>query len=224
MAWASATLFAYQPMVSSDSQVSFMPSRNTRPTLGLNPTTPQYAAGRIIEPPVCVPRAAGTMPAATAAAEPLEEPPGVCASAWGLRVGPGVLKANSAVTVLPTGIAPAARNMPTLQASNAALPAVKAGAPKPVGISATSITSLMPMGTPASAPAAWRSGSIRSSAATGSTWLQARIAGSWRAMAARLWRAAANAAASPSLTPWAMAVTEAERETRDMCGSGVPAE
>ena len=30
------------------------------------------------EPIVCVPRANGTMPAATAAAEPLEDPPGVC--------------------------------------------------------------------------------------------------------------------------------------------------
>ncbi len=30
------------------------------------------------------------MPAATAAAEPLDEPPGVCARWRGLRVGPGV--------------------------------------------------------------------------------------------------------------------------------------
>ena len=37
----------------------------------------QKAAGRMTEPLVWVPRAAGTKPAATAAAEPLEEPPGV---------------------------------------------------------------------------------------------------------------------------------------------------
>ena len=50
-----------------------------RAAVGLNPTTPQYAAGRITEPLVCVPIAAGTCPAATAAAEPDDEPPGVCA-------------------------------------------------------------------------------------------------------------------------------------------------
>ena len=46
-----------------------------------------------MDPAVCVPNASGTMPAATAAAEPLDEPPGVCASAplpvRGLLVGPG---------------------------------------------------------------------------------------------------------------------------------------
>jgi hypothetical protein len=43
----------------------------------LKPTTPQNAAGRITEPFVCVPSASGTQPAATAAAEPEEEPPGL---------------------------------------------------------------------------------------------------------------------------------------------------
>jgi hypothetical protein len=43
----------------------------------LTPTTPQKAAGRITEPIVCVPSASGQSPAATAAADPLEEPPGV---------------------------------------------------------------------------------------------------------------------------------------------------
>ena len=41
------------------------------------------------EPPVWVPSAAGTMPAATAAAEPEEEPPGVCSRLRGLRVTDG---------------------------------------------------------------------------------------------------------------------------------------
>jgi hypothetical protein len=43
----------------------------------------------MIEPLVCEPSAAGTWPAATAAAEPLEEPPGVCSGSCGLRVLPG---------------------------------------------------------------------------------------------------------------------------------------
>ena len=41
------------------------------------------------EPLVWVPIASGTMRAATAAAEPLEEPPGVCSGLCGLRVLPG---------------------------------------------------------------------------------------------------------------------------------------
>ena len=44
----------------------------------------------MVEPLVCVASASGTMPAATAAAEPLDEPPGVRSRSCGLRVGPGV--------------------------------------------------------------------------------------------------------------------------------------
>jgi hypothetical protein len=62
-----------------------------------------------VEPPVWVPKASGTMKSATAAAEPLEEPPGVCARLSGLQVGPGVREANSVVTVLPSTMPPAAR-------------------------------------------------------------------------------------------------------------------
>ena len=69
--------------------------------------TPQKAAGRITEPPVCVPVASAIWKSATAAAEPLEEPPGVCAGFHGLRVGAGWRLANSVVTVLPSRIAPA---------------------------------------------------------------------------------------------------------------------
>ena len=43
----------------------------------------------MIEPMVCVPSASGQSPAATAAAEPLLDPPGVCSGWCGLRVGPG---------------------------------------------------------------------------------------------------------------------------------------
>lgn len=49
------------------------------------------------------------MKSATEAAEPLEEPPGVCVSLCGLRVRPGVKVANSVVTVLPRISAPARR-------------------------------------------------------------------------------------------------------------------
>ena len=68
---------------------------------------PQYDAGRNVEPPVCEPNAAAIVRAATAAAEPLLEPPGVCSVFQGLRVGEGSAVANSVVTVLPSRIAPA---------------------------------------------------------------------------------------------------------------------
>ena len=54
-----------------------MPTVGSRRKLGLKPATPQKEAGRITEPPVWEPKASGTMPAATAAAEPEDEPPGV---------------------------------------------------------------------------------------------------------------------------------------------------
>ena len=59
------------------------------PKAGLSANTPQKEAGRISDPAVCVPKAIGTMPSATAAAEPLDEPPGVWAGLCGLAVGPG---------------------------------------------------------------------------------------------------------------------------------------
>ncbi len=54
---------------------------------------------------------------ATAAAEPLEEPPGVRAGSCGLRVMFGVRPANSQVMVLPRMTAPAARTSATQEAS-----------------------------------------------------------------------------------------------------------
>src|SRR5271155_91024 len=53
-----------------------MPQREQRPYVGFSPTMPQNAAGCRIEPPVSVPVAPTQMLAATAAAEPPDEPPG----------------------------------------------------------------------------------------------------------------------------------------------------
>src|SRR3984893_4213498 len=85
------------------------------PTLGLNPTHPQKLAGRRIEPTTCVPSAAGTMPHATAAAEPLLSP-GVRSLSHGLRVPRGSVAANSVVTTLPRITAPASCSAATLAA------------------------------------------------------------------------------------------------------------
>ena len=74
---------------------------------------PQTAAGWRIDPPVSVPSASGARPAATAAAEPPDEPPGTRVSSQGLSVGPYALFsvdepiANSSMFVLPKRMAPA---------------------------------------------------------------------------------------------------------------------
>ncbi len=59
------------------------------------------------------------MPAATAAAEPLEDPPGVRSGSTGLRVRVGWNMANSVDSVLPSTIAPARRSAVTTSASSA---------------------------------------------------------------------------------------------------------
>src|SRR5215211_555189 len=83
------------------------PLRLIAPTLGLKPTAPQKLAGRRIEPTTWVPSPAGTMPAPTAAAEPLDEPPGVRLPSCGFLVlCHGWLDANSVVVVLPMTMAP----------------------------------------------------------------------------------------------------------------------
>ena len=62
--------------------------------------------------------AAGAMPHATAAADPLDDPPGVRVVSHGFFVGPDRPIANSVVTVLPTMTAPAWRRAATEAASN----------------------------------------------------------------------------------------------------------
>ena len=54
----------------------------------MRPTIPHSAAGWRIEPPVSVPIAHGALPAATAAAEPPELPPGTRVGSHGFVVGP----------------------------------------------------------------------------------------------------------------------------------------
>ena len=114
----SATVRASGPNVLSPSQCS--PGRlvETRPRVGFIPTSPQHAAGIRIEPPPSEPVAHGTIPAATAAAEPPEEPPGVRVRSHGLRVIPLASLAvhgkivSSGTFVIPIGIAPGGAQPP----------------------------------------------------------------------------------------------------------------
>src|SRR5262249_37681547 len=58
-----------------------------RPRLGFSPNRPQQLAGMRIEPPPSFACATGTMPVATAHAEPPLEPPEPRVRSYGFRVG-----------------------------------------------------------------------------------------------------------------------------------------
>ncbi len=73
---ASSTLFTIGPGQSRDEPIANTPYLDTLPYVGFKPTTPHHDAGRRIEPAVSVPREPAHKSAATAAAEPPDEPPG----------------------------------------------------------------------------------------------------------------------------------------------------
>src|SRR5436309_9926065 len=83
------------------------------------PTMPQSDAGWRIDPPVSVPIAHGASPAATAAADPPDDPPGTRSRSHGLRTGPNPEFsfdepiANSSMFVLPSTGAPAPTSFST---------------------------------------------------------------------------------------------------------------
>src|SRR3989344_8965382 len=116
---------------------------------------PQKAAGWRIEPPVSEPKAALAMLAATAAAEPPDDPPGTRSKSLGLRVN---LKpefsvelpiANSSILVLPIITAPASRNLRETVASYEAVYSLRILEPAVVGYPLYKITSFNAMGAPA---------------------------------------------------------------------------
>ena len=87
-----------------------------RARVGFSPTMPHIEAGKRIEPPMSLPCATGTIPDATAAADPPLDPPVLRVRSQGLWVAPYasgsvvMLVASSGVFVLPTNTNPAARN------------------------------------------------------------------------------------------------------------------
>src|SRR5262245_39616004 len=93
------------------------PTRLTSPALDIMPTIPQKDEGPRIEPPVSEPSAPATRPAATAAPEPLDEPPVKCSRFQGLRAGghgrsnDGPPCANSCVCSLPSRTPPASYSL-----------------------------------------------------------------------------------------------------------------
>ena len=89
-----------------------MPYLETVPYVGFKPVKPQKAAGCLIDPPVSEPEETVTIPDATAAAEPPEEPPGTLEKSHGFLTLPKKLVslvepiANSSIFVLPKGTMP----------------------------------------------------------------------------------------------------------------------
>ena len=107
-----------------------------------------------IEPAPSEPSASGPNPAATAAAPPPVDPPGVRARSQGLRDSPNnglsvePRQANSGRLVRPTKIAPAARKPATLGASSVATNSLSRREPYVVRSPAVQRLSLIEMGTP----------------------------------------------------------------------------
>src|SRR5947209_16294054 len=128
-----------------------------RPKLAFIPNRPLNAAGMRVDPPPSLAVAIGTIPAATAAAEPPLDPPGVTAGSQGLRVVPHArvevkhTEPNSGDAVLPTTTAPACRRRATSSSSRVTAGlSLKSRDPFDVGSPAPSRRSLTPIGTPAS--------------------------------------------------------------------------
>src|SRR5579871_6081050 len=94
-----------------------------RQKVGFSPVTPQNEAGMRIDPPVSVPVAIATIPAATAAPDPPLDPPGTRSVSQGFRTAPkcGLLDvipyANSCRLVLPTRTDPASSRFIAISAS-----------------------------------------------------------------------------------------------------------
>ena len=84
----SATVRASGPIAINVFHPATDGSCGTSPKVGLNPTTPQNAAGMRIEPPPSPPSATGPANAATCAAAPPDEPPAVRPRSCGLAVTP----------------------------------------------------------------------------------------------------------------------------------------
>ena len=163
MAAQSPTVAASGPMWSSDQARVSTPARDTLPKVGFSPAIPQTAAGILIDPPVSLPSAIGTTPAATAAPDPPLDPPGTRAVSQGLAAG-GLKtpQASSWVVVLPTITAPASRSRATTAASWSLGSPGYAGDPHRVGRPAMWMMSLMPTGTPVNGPAPFPELRIRS--------------------------------------------------------------
>src|SRR5215475_10168920 len=140
-----------------------MPQREQRPYVGFSPTMPQNAAGWRIEPPVSVPVAPRQRLAATAAAEPPEEPPGTSLASLprrrhGEATGPkhdvslDEPIANSSLLSLPRSTAPSRQRLAVTVDSYGGLKPSRICEHAVVRTPSVQNRSLMPSGRPSSEP------------------------------------------------------------------------
>src|SRR6188474_286123 len=119
---------------------------------------PQSPAGCRIDPPVSEPSASGTRRAATAAADPPLDPPGVRVTSHGFFDGPSAEFsvddpiANSSRLVLPTMIAPARSRRSTTVALYGEMKPARIFEDAVVGTPTVHMLSLIAIGTPWSGP------------------------------------------------------------------------
>src|SRR3954462_2561490 len=145
-------------MWSSELAKAVSPYRDTRPYVGVTPTTPQNDAGYRTEPPVSDPSDTTAVPCATAAADPPLDPPGTRSGATGLRTGPKAEFsfddpiANSSQLVFPMITAPASSSRITAVASYGGTKSASSFEPQVVLRPLVTITSLTAIGTPPRAP------------------------------------------------------------------------
>ncbi len=189
---------------------------DTRPRLGLSPTTPQHAAGMRMEPPRSLASASATIPPATAAALPPDDPPAVSSGCSGLRVIPKRAfsvtgrRPSSGVFVLPTMIAPASRSRRTWAESWSAIQSPKASLPSLVGIpSVAESRSFTPIGTPQSGRGSpGRTLSAASSACSANTATNAFTVGFCRSISSSDASTSSRAGTSPARTRAAWSTAE----------------
>ena len=122
----SRAVRVFVPNVASLYQCSARGAEDTRPLVGLRPKTLHADAGMRKDPPPSAPIAIGTIPVATATAEPAEDPPGDLVGSHGLSIAPWWADSptgncpNSGIFVRPTMTAPASRRRRTTSQSRAA--------------------------------------------------------------------------------------------------------
>src|SRR5919107_2825859 len=155
---ASSVVRAHGPGVSRLEASAISPYREVPPYVGLTPTVPVNAPGWRIEPPVSVPIASGASYAASAAALPPPEPPGMRPRSHGLLVGPYAEYsvdepiANSSMLVLPSSTLPAARSRSTVVALYGGFQPSRIFDAAVVGTPRGGVTCFTAIGTPASGP------------------------------------------------------------------------
>src|SRR5277367_3248994 len=129
---ASSTLRVMAPSLSSDQHNVMAPVRGTRPNVGRSPVSPQRMLGAMMLPPVSLPMAKATSPAAVAAPGPALDPDAPSSSSHGFMVWPPnqmSFNASAPMLSLATSTAPASCRRFTTNASDAGTRSLNGSAP-----------------------------------------------------------------------------------------------